>query len=255
MDLPMNHEEAGELARMKSLESNLARCYLDFQAKNKELRIEIEGYKRQIQDWYGKLQGTDANWKDAVLRGEELTEKCAALAQTIHDLRDHVGSFPICVEEPCYSAWLAVKQSRRAEKPFELCPPEVCPLCYHHKDDEAHKVCLSLNRKIVCICGSTRFLDDMAVAAWEMEKKGILVVGPHLLPASYPGVKASHQAEEEGVREILDELHLRKIDLCDEVFVVNPGGHFGSSTRNELRYARSKGKPIRFMVPVEADSL
>jgi len=101
--------------------------------------------------------------------------------------------------------------------------------------------------KIVCICGSTRFLDQMAIAAWEMEKRGILVVGPHLLPATYPGVKPSHQAEAEGVREILDELHLRKIDLCDQVYVVNVGGYIGESTRTELAYAKKIGKPITYM--------
>ncbi len=228
MGQPVNHEEAGLLAQMKQEDSNLARCYLG-------LRVDFE---------------------DSVLKAEELIEKCAALAQTIHDLRDHVGSFPICMQEPCYSAWIAVKQSRRAEKKPELCPTDVCPLCYHRKDSTAHQICLSMNnRKIVCICGSTRFLDDMAIAAWEMEKRGILVVGPHLLPASYPGVKPSHQAEEEGVRLILDELHLRKIDLCDEVFVVNPGGYYGDSTKNELRYARSKGKPIRFLVAAEVVDL
>jgi hypothetical protein len=105
------------------------------------------------------------------------------------------------------------------------------------------------NTKIVCISGSTRFLDTMAIAAWEMEKQGVLVIGPHLLPASYPGIKPSHQAEVEGVRETLDELHLRKIDLCDEVYVVNVGGYIGESTTNELKYARKVGKPIRFMEP------
>lgn len=103
--------------------------------------------------------------------------------------------------------------------------------------------------KIVCISGSTRFLDQMAIIAWEMEKKGILVIGPHLLPANYPGVQASHQAEAEGVREILDELHLRKIDLCDEVYVVNVGGYIGRSTRDELAYAEKIGRPIRWFVP------
>ncbi len=250
MGQPVNHEEAEQLAQAKQLESNLARCYLDIQAQNRALRAELQICKRQV-------QGTDAHWKDAVLQTEELTDKCATFAQTIHDLRGHVVSFPLCMQEPCYSAWLAAKQARRAQKNTEeLCPDEVCPMCYHRKDDPAHKLCLSLhNRKIVCICGSTRFLDEMAIAAWEMEKQGILVVGPHLLPASYAGVKPSHQAEEEGVREILDELHLRKIDLCDEVFVVNPGGYFGDSTKNELRYARSKGKPIRFLVAAEVVDL
>lgn len=109
--------------------------------------------------------------------------------------------------------------------------------------------------KIVCICGSTRFLDTMAIAAWEMEKQGILVIGPHLLPRTYVGVRPSHQAEVEGVREVLDELHLRKIDLCDEVYVVNIGGYIGDSTRNELRYAYGIGKPIRFLEPSSAGDI
>lgn len=112
----------------------------------------------------------------------------------------------------------------------------------------------AVKTKIVCISGSTRFLDQMAIAAWEMEKKGILVIGPHLLPQSYPGVKPSHQAEEEGVREILDELHLRKIDLSDEVYVVNVNGYIGQSTRNELRYAVKAGKPLAWMEPDRVDA-
>lgn len=54
------------------------------------------------------------------LQNGELVEKAGALAQEIHDLRSHVGSFPICMEKPCYDAWVAVKQSRRTEK--RKCP-------------------------------------------------------------------------------------------------------------------------------------
>jgi hypothetical protein len=107
--------------------------------------------------------------------------------------------------------------------------------------------------RIVCISGSTRFLDQMAVAAWELEKKGVIAIGPHLLPMSYPGVRASHQAEAEGVRAVLDELHLRKIDLADLVYVVNVGGYIGESTRKELKYARKVGKPIVWREPGKID--
>jgi len=48
----------------------------------------------------------------------------------------------------------------------------------------------------------------------------------------------------------LDELHLRKIDVADEVLVVtDEGGYFGASTAREIDYAIEHGKPIRFMVP------
>ncbi len=47
-------------------------------------------------------------------------------------------------------------------------------------------------------------------------------------------------------KDIVDEVHKRKIDLCDEVFVVNPGGYYGDSTRSEIAYARLNGKPVVF---------
>jgi len=50
-----------------------------------------------------------------------------------------------------------------------------------------------------------------------------------------------------GTKAKLDELHLRKIDLADEVLILNVDGYIGESTRNELNYAKSKGKKIRFL--------
>ena len=46
-----------------------------------------------------------------------------------------------------------------------------------------------------------------------------------------------------------DELHKRKIDLCDEVFVLNVGGYIGESTRNEIEYANNIGKPVKYLEP------
>jgi len=106
--------------------------------------------------------------------------------------------------------------------------------------------------KIICICGSSQFIEQIAVLAWELEKQGAITLGMHLLPANYPGVKPDHQAEAEGVRERMDELHLRKIDMADEVLVVNVGGYVGSSTRNEIAYARRKKKPIKWLEPDNA---
>ena len=51
------------------------------------------------------------------------------------------------------------------------------------------------------------------------------------------------------VKRMLDELHLRKIDLADEVMILNVNGYIGESTRNELDYAISKGKKIIFLEP------
>ncbi|KKL65822.1 hypothetical protein LCGC14_2151170, partial [marine sediment metagenome] len=100
--------------------------------------------------------------------------------------------------------------------------------------------------KIICLCGSSRFVDTMAVMAWNFEKEGAIAMGLHLLPHWYTD-KAHHQGEHEGVAERMDELHLRKIDLSDEVFVVNVGGYYGDSTAREIEYARDHGKPVRFL--------
>lgn len=91
----------------------------------------------------------------------------------------------------------------------------------------------------------------MAVAAWlvEREEKAI-TMGLHLLPAWYRSPSGElpehHLAEHEGCSAEMDELHLRKIDLCDEVFIVNYEDYIGTSTRSEICYAISKGKPVRY---------
>jgi hypothetical protein len=71
-------------------------------------------------------------------------------------------------------------------------------------------------------------------------------MGLHLLPHWYPGCPADHLAEYEGCANEMDALHLRKIDLADEVFIVNFNQYLGDSTRNEIQYAKEKGKPVRW---------
>lgn len=101
--------------------------------------------------------------------------------------------------------------------------------------------------KIVCICGSSRFCEIMAVCAWliEREEKAI-TMGLHLLPVWYTNIPDHHLAEHEGVAEAMDELHLRKIDLADEIFVVNRNSYIGKSTGKEIEYAKKHGKKIRW---------
>lgn len=71
-------------------------------------------------------------------------------------------------------------------------------------------------------------------------------MGLHLLPSWYPVKAESHLAEAEGVHDPMDELHLRKIDLADEVFVVNFQDYIGDSTGREVEYTMALGKPIRW---------
>ncbi len=98
--------------------------------------------------------------------------------------------------------------------------------------------------KIVCLCGSTRFYDAFQEANFRETMAGhiVLTVGFY---ASEDGLRPGGITAEE--KERLDELYRRKIDLADEILVLNVGGYVGDSTRGEIEYARSLGKPVRWL--------
>ncbi len=104
--------------------------------------------------------------------------------------------------------------------------------------------------KIICLVGSTRFIETFAIMAYELEKQGAITVGCHYLPPSYfeggPVVR-DHLAEVEDCKEHFDRLHFRKIELADEILVLNVGGYIGDSTKREIAYARKLGKKIRWL--------
>jgi len=110
--------------------------------------------------------------------------------------------------------------------------------------------------RIICICGSTRFADLHAIKRWDFERTGeAICLMINYLPAWYGERQGwnghDHFGEQAGVKEILDELHMRKIDMADEVYVINFQGYIGESTRNEIEYAKSLGKPIEYMEPIK----
>lgn len=86
-----------------------------------------------------------------------------------------------------------------------------------------------------------RFRDELARLDAELTLAGHVVLAPTVLdPATEPG------AEE---RIVLDRVHLQKIEMADEVLVVNVGGYVGESTRREIEHARSHKIPVRFLEP------
>jgi hypothetical protein len=100
--------------------------------------------------------------------------------------------------------------------------------------------------KIVVICGSTRFMQEMADADRELTWAGHIVVKPGC-DMKTPNALWADPAEAEVGKVRLDGLHRAKIRLADEVLVV--GGCVGDSTRAEIAYARELGKPVRFTHP------
>jgi hypothetical protein len=104
-----------------------------------------------------------------------------------------------------------------------------------------------IHPKIICLCGSTRFTGHMLVKQWELTKAGYIVLSWCALPEGYFEGDGAHGAEREGIKEEMDDLHKRKIDLADEVFVINLDGYVGESTRSEIEYAQAHGKPVKYM--------
>lgn len=109
---------------------------------------------------------------------------------------------------------------------------------------------LEARPEIVCLCGSTRFYDMFQAANYDLTMLGKIV----LSVGFYPHSKAIH-GHGEGVghdsaeKVALDELHKRKIDLADYVYVLNVDGYIGESTRSEIVYAEAHGKRVDYLEP------
>lgn len=108
---------------------------------------------------------------------------------------------------------------------------------------------------IVCLCGSTRFWRTFQEAGLQETMAGRIV----LSIGAASGTDDQHfgnlpRAEYDAIKEMLDQLHLRKIEMADEVMILNCDGYIGESTSRELAHARNLGKVIRFWEPVGGDS-
>ena len=98
--------------------------------------------------------------------------------------------------------------------------------------------------RVVTLCGSTRFRDAFMEAQKRLTLQGNIVISVGLFGHSGDG-----EVWTEGVKEMLDDMHKRKIDMADEIFVIDVGGYIGESTRSEIAYAERTGKPVRYLEP------
>lgn len=140
---------------------------------------------------------------------------------------------------PCVETIENMRHALRRGHPFNL--PAVNFLC----DSALRNIGTP---KVVTLCGSSRFVDVMAVCAWIIERdEKAIAMALHLLPLWYSAdLPDDHLAEHEGVSVAMDALHLRKIDMATEIFVVNRRDYIGDSTRREIEHAKALGKPIRW---------
>lgn len=103
--------------------------------------------------------------------------------------------------------------------------------------------------KVITLCGSTRFKDEFLRIQKELTLKGYIVISVGLF--GHSGDDEVWEAMDEGTvtktKEMLDDMHKRKIDMADEIFVINVGGYIGESTRSEIDYAINHGKKVEYL--------
>jgi hypothetical protein len=98
---------------------------------------------------------------------------------------------------------------------------------------------------VVCLCGSTRFMQAFQNANLRETLAGKIVLS----------IGCDTKSDQDLALGPVDKtalglLHLFKIDLADEILVLNVGGYVGESTQIEIDYARMQGKRIRWLEPV-----
>ena len=96
--------------------------------------------------------------------------------------------------------------------------------------------------EVITLCGSTRFKDAFMEAQKRLTLDGNIVISVGLF-----GHSGDDEVWTEGTKEMLDDMHKRKIDMADEIFVINVGSYIGSSTRSEIEYAMATGKAITYL--------
>ena len=103
--------------------------------------------------------------------------------------------------------------------------------------------------KVITICGSTRFKDEFMETQKRLTLDSNIVISVGLF-----GHSGDDEVWTAGTKEMLDDMHKRKIDMADEIYVINVGGYIGSSTRAEIEYAKSTGKAVKYLEPPKEET-
>ena len=101
--------------------------------------------------------------------------------------------------------------------------------------------------RIITLCGSTKFRDEFIAEQKRLTLEGNIVISVGLF-----GHSGDTEVWTDTTKEMLDDMHLRKIDLADEIFVINKNGYIGPSTRKEIQYALKTNKPVRYLEPQDS---
>ena len=103
--------------------------------------------------------------------------------------------------------------------------------------------------KVITLCGSTRFKDAFIEAQKRLTLEGNIVISVGVF--GHSGDSEVWDGMDEGTisktKEMLDDMHKRKIDMADGIYVINVGGYIGESTRSEIEYAKALGKSVDYL--------
>ena len=99
------------------------------------------------------------------------------------------------------------------------------------------------NYKVITLCGSTKFKAEFMNVQKELTLKGYIVISVGCF-----GHSGDVITDEQKI--MLDNMHKRKIDMADEIFVINVGGYIGKSTKSEIEYAKSHNKKVNYLVDI-----
>lgn len=97
--------------------------------------------------------------------------------------------------------------------------------------------------KRITLCGSTKFKDDFIE-----QNKRLTLEGNLILSVGCFGHCGDTFTDEQKI--MLDDIHKRKIDLSDSIFVINKDGYIGGSTKSEIEYALNTGKTVEYFEPI-----
>lgn len=101
--------------------------------------------------------------------------------------------------------------------------------------------------KVITLCGSTKFKDDFL-----REQKRLTLEGNIVLSVGLFGHSGDDEVWSDNVKQMLDDMHKRKIDMADEIFVINKNGYIGESTKSEIEYAIKHNKKVNYMEEVKS---
>lgn len=95
---------------------------------------------------------------------------------------------------------------------------------------------------VITLCGSTRFKEQFLEAQKRLTLEGNIVISVGLF-----GHSGDDEVWTEGTKAMLDDMHKRKIDMADAIYVINVDGYIGESTRSEIEYAKKNGKEVLYL--------